>query len=766
MNKLFRTLIQNLFFTGFLSFLCCTLNIASSEAQEIGVGEWRFHLSYRSARAVEKAGDRIYCGTRNGLFYVTPSDQQIHRLSPMDGFSGISVTAMAYDQKSRNLFIAYENGMLDVINNNEIRAYSAIASTQIIGDKRVNAIDIHEGTAYLSCSFGVIEFDIRNKGFGSTYFGPQDPGLATYGVAFTDSSIYASSANGLLKAPFNQGYNLKDPNAWQTVDSNSSGPLGIQNEWLYTRKDSALVKYNLETSAWQVLNDSLGNRVYNIDKTGETLFIAAFQDTYKVSKNGNETLVGIAEIQDLFIDEKEALWYAHDRLSLNHYTANENLNYYIPNGPQYKNAWSGKYANGKIHIAAGGLTTNFGAAYNFMGYYTFENGSWDSYNNNTSSDFQKINMQDILNVAISPITGNTFIASFLRGLVETDEGTIVQHYTDTNSKLQTVDFSNDIIRVADAKFDKENNLWITNNLTDKPLVVKTPEDEWHSYNLGALNEVLNIEIDDAGQKWIRVVDNGVIVFNDNGTLANTRDDRFLHLDNRSNQGNLPSTRVNAITKDHEGNIWLGTNDGVAVFYDPASIFDRNNVNAQQIYIEDNGDGGYLLSGESVNAITVDGANDKWVGTSNGVWHIAADGSEILKRFTEDNSPLLSNQINDIIIHEETGEVFFATEEGTISYRGEATEGQEKHNDVYAFPNPVKPDHSGPITIKGLVSNANVKITDVNDHLVTEIQAKGGQVVWDGTNLNGNKVSSGVYFVYSSSEFGEETFVTKIMIISE
>lgn len=744
-----------------------SITIEPVQAQQTAIGEWNFHLSYQRGRAVEKVKDRIYCGTKNGLYYVKASNNEIERLSPLDGFSGTTVTAINYDEESNNLFIAYKNGMLDVVKDNEIQSFTAIASTQIIGDKTINAIDFHNNTAYLCTTFGVVEFDIREKDFASTYFGPQDPGLNTFGVAFTSDSIFLSSENGLLRAPNNKGYNLKDPNTWQIVSEETDGPLGIQNNCLYTKRDSAIVKYDLVNSKWKVLNDSFGSGIQKIDKTKDTLFIASIANTYLVSPEGKESLMDQAEVNDLVIGDKGRIWYTHQRFSLIKKTEKEGLQYFFPNGPYSKDAWSGHYSKGEIYIAGGGLANNFASTSNKSGYYKFNNGKWENYNNSTSEDFKAIGLRDVLNIAVSPLNGNVFLASYLNGLVETDgEGNVVKNYNESNSKLQTVTFSDQIIRVTDARFDNQNNLWINNNLSDQPLVVKTAEDKWYSYSLGTSDEVLDLEIDDAGQKWIQLFKDGVIVFNDNGTLEEPRDDRFIQLNNQGDQGNFPTAQVNEITKDKEGNIWLGTNDGIAVFFDPESIFERNNVNAQQIFIEDSEDGGYLLSGESVNAIAIDGANNKWMGTDNGVWKVTGDGSKILKRFNEENSPLTSNQINDIVVQQNTGEIFFATDEGIISYRAEATEGSNQHNDVYAFPNPVTPDYSGPITIKGLVRNANVKITDVNDHLVTEMEAQGGQAVWDGTNLNGSKVSNGVYFVYSSSEFGEESFVTKILIIGE
>lgn len=221
-----------------------------------------------------------------------------------------------------------------------------------------------------------------------------------------------------------------------------------------------------------------------------------------------------------------------------------------------------------------------------------------------------------------------------------------------------------------------------------------------------------------------------------------------------------------MAEDKEGNIWLGTADGVAVFYSPSPFTPSPNtpINAQQVFVQRGNQSGNLLTGEDVNAIAVDAGGYKWFGTSNGLFYTNPDGDEVLQNFNEANSPLIANNILSIGIQSNTGEVFLGTGQGLISYRGEATEGGDSHNDVYAYPNPVEPEYSGPVTVKGLVNNARIKITDGAGNLVQDMNAKGGQVVWNQENLHGHEVTSGVYYVYSTNEDGSETMVTKILLV--
>jgi ligand-binding sensor domain-containing protein len=243
-----------------------------------------------------------------------------------------------------------------------------------------------------------------------------------------------------------------------------------------------------------------------------------------------------------------------------------------------------------------------------------------------------------------------------------------------------------------------------------------------------------------------------MIFNEDGNKR-----RFL----TTNQGNggLPDIVINCFAKDKNGEIWIGTNQGVAVFQNPSLAFDANQDVILPIF-----DGFPLLKDEVVTAIKIDGANRKWFGTNNGVWLLDRSAREILHNFTEDNSPLPSNNITGIEIIPSTGEVFFGTDKGIISFRGTATEAEATHGKVKVFPNPVKAGFSGTIGITGLANSASVKITDIYGNLISEGEAQGGMYTWNGRNYNGEGARPGVYLVFSSTSDGEDTNVAKILVI--
>jgi hypothetical protein len=173
----------------------------------------------------------------------------------------------------------------------------------------------------------------------------------------------------------------------------------------------------------------------------------------------------------------------------------------------------------------------------------------------------------------------------------------------------------------------------------------------------------------------------------------------------------------------------------------------------------------LLEGENVTTIAVDGANRKWIGTEGGgLFLVSPDGTEQVMVWNVDNSKLFSNNITSIDINQKTGEVFIGTDKGVQSYKSTATESKPNYDHIYAFPNPVKDGYNGVITIRGLVYKTNVKITDVAGYLVFETTSNGGDAIWNGKDVAGNEVVSGVYLVQCTTPDGLQSEVTKIMII--
>ena len=262
------------------------------------------------------------------------------------------------------------------------------------------------------------------------------------------------------------------------------------------------------------------------------------------------------------------------------------------------------------------------------------------------------------------------------------------------------------------------------------------------------------------RKW-----KGLFVYDDNNTIDNQYDDQYKLITTNLGQGALPNNNVNCITKDRNGEVWVGTYEGVCVFNNPSLVFSGYNFDAQQILITEGDYGQYLLSTESVKCIAVDGGNRKWIGTLGaGLYLLSADGTEEIHHFTSENSPLPSNNIIDIAINSKNGEVFIGTDKGLLSYTSDATVGESSQNNLKIFPNPVRQSYNGLITIDKLYTDANIKITDMNFNLIFEGYANGGRATWNGRDIDGNKVPTGIYLIFTSDDMGNEKISGKILII--
>ncbi len=259
---------------------------------------------------------------------------------------------------------------------------------------------------------------------------------------------------------------------------------------------------------------------------------------------------------------------------------------------------------------------------------------------------------------------------------------------------------------------------------------------------------------------------GILVLNPNNTPFDTSDDVYKKLSSSSGMGGLPSNTVLCLEKDLDGEIWVGTDRGLGVFYSPDLIFSNQNYDCAPIVVEQDGITEELFEDVSISDICVDGGNRKWIGTSSGgLFLLSEDGTQELLFFLKENSPLLSNNISAIGVQEKTGEVFIGTDRGLISFRGNATVGEENYSGVFVFPNPVRPNFEGVVSVVGLIENSIVRFADISGNVVFETRSFGGMASWDLFLPNNKKAATGVYLVFASSENGEEAVVSKFLIIN-
>ena len=723
------------------------------QAQDVPIGNWKDYQSYNSSSYITESENKIYCVASGALFYVDKTDNTINRWSKINGLSDVDIKKVAYSEGLKTLMVTYENCNIDLIKNNQIINLSDIKRKEITGIKTINNITLKNNTAYLSCSFGLVLIDLEKEEIKDTY-NMQNLGnsLSVNGCAFSSDTIMVATSDGLYFSNINSLY-LSDFNSWILVAGS------------YGNYDNIIYSYN----NFFIDNDTnIVSISYNkntlIKTQREKIEIISYLDSEIYTELTHEKF---ESIKYAWIDSESIIWIADSVHGLLKFVDFEYIQSYIPEGPVRNEVYSLEFEEDKLYQCHGGHE-NFGVNALINDGVSIK----DHYDSWINYDRQKLGgCRDILEVAVQ--NNKEYYASWYHGISEIQDGELVAKYgfDNTNGVLDTTWYSNNRIRVSDMKFDSEGNLWALSSEVNHPIVVKTKDNNWFSFSINQSPVGLffdDLVIDNYNQKWaVLGRGNGLLVFNDNETIENPNDDQYKLLNTNIGSGNLPSLQTYSLAKDLNGEIWVGTDKGVAVFYNPESVFSGYNFDSQQILITEGDYGQYLLSEEKIKSITVDGGNRKWIGTEkSGVFLLSEDGLNEIIHFTKENSPLLSNDIVDIAINHKNGEVFFGTKKGVISYRSDATNGvsSQQENEPKVFPNPVHSNYSGPIAVSGLIANANVKITNISGELVFETISKGGQAIWNGKNKDGERAPTGVYLVFSTDLYGTEKVISKILFI--
>ncbi|NLO51402.1 MAG: T9SS type A sorting domain-containing protein [Bacteroidales bacterium] len=772
--------------TKFAFAIICALFCSTIINAQIAIGEWRDHLPYNRTIAVAEAGQRIYCATQFSLFYYDNDDNSIGRYSKVNGLSDIGISAMAWSEEYQTLMIAYTNANIDLLKGGQIVNISDIKRKQILGNKTINNITFIDNLAYLSCGFGIVVLDIDKEEFPEPtyYIGDEGAAVNELDITLGNDTLYAATAEGIYKASFSSP-NLAHYIAW-SVDQRLYPDAAFNTIEFYGGKllvnyfhpgynSDTLYVYDYASNLWQRFPEVDHFRKFKLRTEQGKLIVAGQGNVLIYDENYNRINViyqpgGISlNLRDATPDSDGNVWIADYSHGLIKTTTGWDAEFISPSGPYSANVFDMDLKNNELWVAGGGYTSGWGKLYLADGVYTFSNETWKSYNRaNGVPAFDSIS--DMTCVAVDPNTsGHAYVGTWMQGVMEFQDGVVVNIYDHKNSSLQIWPEA-DYVAVSGIALDKNNNLWVANSHVPEILSVKKPNGEWKSFSLGSATsntDIGKLFVDRDNQKWMTLrADNKLLVSTQGGTIDDVTDDAFKVLTNNSGNGNLPGNLILCVAQDHDGEIWPGSDEGIGVIYSPENIFNGGNFDAQRILVEVGGFTQYLLESESVTSIAIDGNNCKWIGTERaGAFYLSPDGTKEILHFTADNSPLYSNRVIDIQINGATGEVFFGTDKGIISYKNTSTDPPVVNTDVLVYPNPVREGYNGPIAIRGLVNNADVKITDISGALIFATRAEGGQAIWSGKSFSGRKASTGVYLVYATDNDGKEKLVTKVLFIN-
>jgi hypothetical protein len=766
-----------------LYFLLFSLVIG---AQTDYSASWEDFYSYNNVKDFTKVENVIYALADNAVFTYDVTSEEIKKLSSIQGLSGEPTTAIYYDKVFKRLVIGYENGLVEVVDDDgSITISSDIVNFSQSGAKRINHISAFNNKLYLSTPFAVVVYDIEKLEFGDTYFiGDNSSSVKINETIISNNIIYAVTETGIFKADISNNL-LIDFNNWEQLFAgrNFKGISFLNN--LYVIESSKLFAFNgnnldeIEDFSEEIraikastthLGISLDKRavILNIDMIEVGVFASNISFNYSLNNvlfEGNIAFLATKELGIL----AATLNLPDDYLEIH------------PEGPLSNSVFSITAQNNKLWVVYGGYAANFGPLNIKNGFSNFNGENW------VNTKFNSNLPNDLVDVTVDPNNENRIYISALGisndvkttptgGLLVVEDTLIVETYNHLNSSFTPILVSLPAIniRTSGSVFDTNGNLWATNYETAEELVKLSATGQWTSVDLRSVQSSANpglteIVVDRNNSIWIGSRSNGVYVYNENGN-------RKKALVTTPNLGNLPDLNVRTIAVDRSNSIWLGTKSGLVVYNNASGIFEETVSNANPIIIIDDGIPKKLAGDQTINSISIDGADNKWIGTDNGgVIYTNPSGQTTIENFSKQNSPLPSNRILKIRVDNSNGKVYFATDKGIVAYNSNVSPFGDVLGAVYAYPNPALKNHET-ITIDGrngthLPKGTNVKIIDVAGNLVHETnvvegqELQGGKVVWNKLNLAGNKVVSGIYIVLLSNDDASETSVTKIAIVN-
>ena len=441
-----------------------------------------------------------------------------------------------------------------------------------------------------------------------------------------------------------------------------------------------------------------------------------------------------------------------------------------PGGPKYNNFYCMRFVNNLLYTC-GGLWGHLIDAGRPGTIQVLNKDNWTIYDDSIAAK-TGIKYVDVNSVDVDPLDPNHVFAGAKSGLYEFQNGKFIKHYNSENSLITSFNnTSKNYQLITSVKFDTDGNLWMLNSQSpsNQSLIEYTKDGKWVShhkpelYNLGSLECLMQ---DSRGLLWF--VNNhhelpSIYCYQASTDQLN-KYSSFVNEDGAT----LSPVFVRYVTEDKNQDMWIGTNIGPLLLYKKDITSDSPIFTQVKVPRNDGTNyADYLLSGVDISCIAIDGGNRKWFGTNgNGIYVISNDCLTQVYHFTTNNSNLLSNNIESIAINEQTGEVFVGTDKGLCSYMSDASSPNNEmtKDNVWAYPNPVKPDYTGLITITGLSFDADIKIVTTNGILVNQGRSNGGTYTWNGKDLKGQKVASGIYMVETATSDGSKGTVCKIAIV--
>lgn len=755
---------------------------------------WTYHLAYHRAQQVVGAG-RVSYGVFNGnLLAYDVDDHSVREFDKRTGLSDKGIRWEGYSSTQHCLVLYYESNNVDllyddgsVVNIPQIKQYADYVITP-------SNLNVCGDWATVSTSEGVILLDLKRREVKAYYRIMQ----AVNDAVVQGNYIYAGVGDKVMRGLLTD--NLYSYEGWQeeahlmvsSFVQFGSGFYMLAPAVSGQVENGRGVYYAVPSSTGTLASEHISD-IY-LDRgtaTGQTVqFVGSWNVVLATAEQPTRLqVIPFGRYLHSVSATSDGTYWLADldngmrsfRLSADGTQLEEQPFTYGNFGPYRDLSYKLTYqADGGKLLVAGGRT--------FVGTQPtamiYENGNWQNLDTDHATLNDGVTYYDVNSIAQDPKDQNHYYVGFYGGVAEYEGTDFVKHYGSANSGLQ-YETRTGLKRpqytfAFGLTFDDEGNLWVLNAQTDSVVKVMKTDGTWCAMKVDGLNKnstvVEKMLFDEAGRVWITSRNttsaaSGLACLDYDGTLDDPDDDESLF---RSTATNEDGTRCDIsgvcdLALDRNGQLWFGCLNGVFAVENPGDWFSSSFTVYQPKVPRNDGTNyaDYLLTGVNVTAVAVDGGNRKWLGTmGSGVYVVSPDGTEVVEHFTTENSPLLSDNIYSIALHPVTGEAMIGTDQGLCSYRSGVTRPYETlaEGNIKVYPNPVRPEYQGRVTITGLSEGVEVKILSANGQLVRRGNATGGSYLWDVCNAQGSRVAAGVYYIMLSTSNGGNSVAAKMVVI--
>lgn len=763
----------------FFGVLLCLLLMLPTVAHA-ALGDWTIYSSFRKADKVVEVDKVLFVLAEGRLFSYDPEDTSVETYDKTNMLNGSTITDIVPCAADHLLAVVYADGNIDLLMPDGEVYNMPELMMKTLADKTINDVTCYGSMLYISTGAGIVAVDVRHKVVANFY----SFGHSVKSMVVSGGTIYAACADGVFAGKLTS--NLLDKNSWTRLSNAVFNRIILAGEHiygyssaLYDIKDYTFNQYDnlgsYNISGWNIVDGKLciymGSQVMTIGADGSRTTQTGTGINY-ICKSGTSYWVATATQGLCRADMTDG------KISITGETI-------CPDGPWRNYAYQLKMADGRLLVAGGAFlypgVTREGTL------MQYEGGQWSHFDEEgpiaaMPPDYYH-NLTDIVQDPADPT--HHFASAACSGLYEFRDYKFVRNYSLGTSPLRSIlpasPYADYYVRTTGLAFDSQRNLWMLNNECDTIVRILKADGTWAAYyypEIKGYPTLDHIMFDSRGLTWINSRRStsqghlaGFLIINTNGTINQKSDDSHKFVSSFKNQDgtSYAPTLLNCIVEDLDGAVWIGSDKGPFVTYEPSTVFSGNFFLTQVKVPRNDGSNlaDYLLNEVPIKCIAIDGGNRKWFGTTgNGVYLVSSDGTEIIEHFTVENSPLLSDDIFDIAIDGSNGEVYIATSLGLMSYRGDATDPMPelKTGNIRIYPNPVRPEYSGNITINGLAAQTDVKIVNAAGRLVHQGTSTGGSYTWDGCTSDGSRAASGIYFVLAADSEGNDGAAAKFLIV--